>query len=70
MAPRHVYIGVDVGTGSVRAAAITEGGEVLAHYTVPITVHNPAPDHYEQDSAEIWAAVCTAVQVSTVCLCS
>ena len=35
------YIGVDVGTGSVRAALVSEVGVVLKKATLPIKIHNP-----------------------------
>jgi len=35
------YIGVDVGTGSVRAALVSEAGSVLKKATLPIKIHNP-----------------------------
>lgn len=58
-------IGVDIGTGSVRAALIQfdmEGvASILSIYSVPITTHNPAPDFYEQNSHEVWSSVVTAV---------
>ncbi|KAK4310463.1 hypothetical protein Pmani_017992 [Petrolisthes manimaculis] len=64
MAEAH-YVGVDVGTSSVRAGLVKRGGHMLAIHTVPITVGNPAANFYEQDSEEIWAAVCQAVKVVT-----
>ncbi|KAF2366298.1 FGGY carbohydrate kinase pentulose kinase [Trinorchestia longiramus] len=57
-----VYIGVDVGTGSVRAACVSADGCLLHHHSVSITVHNPSEHFYEQDSGEIWTAVCQSVQ--------
>ena len=51
-------IGVDVGTGSVRAALFTLQGRRESARVIPISVINPAEDFYEQDSNEIWTAVC------------
>ena len=56
-----VYIGVDVGTGSVRAALFSKEGDYLMGKSKVITVHNPFPDIYEQSSNEIWLAVCWCV---------
>ena len=56
-----VYIGVDVGTGSVRAAFFTETGKLLSSTSRPITVNNPFPDIYQQSSVEIWSAVCGCI---------
>ena len=59
------YIGVDVGTQSVRASLLTPCGAEVATNSVPLHVYNPATDHYEQSCAEIWSAVCAAVQEVT-----
>ncbi|KXJ73771.1 hypothetical protein RP20_CCG015038 [Aedes albopictus] len=64
MAPSNL-IGVDVGTGSVRAALVSSNGKVLKSYVIPTKTWNPAPDHYEQSSDNIWSAVCECVRVST-----
>ena len=58
---RLIYIGVDVGTGSVRAAFFTDKGEYLIGTSREITVNNPAPNFYQQSSDEIWAAVCCCI---------
>ena len=55
------FIGVDVGTGSVRAALFTEKGENLNVSSIPITVNNPLSDFYQQSSDEIWSAVCGCI---------
>ena len=54
--------GVDVGTGSVRAALVSYNGKILGSHVVPIKIHNPQQDFYEQSSDDIWSAVCNAVQ--------
>ncbi|XP_071528208.1 FGGY carbohydrate kinase domain-containing protein isoform X2 [Panulirus ornatus] len=59
------YVGVDVGTSSVRAALVLQSGDILRIHSVPITVSNPKPDFYEQDSEEIWQAVCESVKTVT-----
>ena len=58
---RSIYIGVDVGTGSVRAALFTEKAEYLNSVTKPIAVNNPLPDVYQQSSIEIWSKVCACI---------
>lgn len=58
------YIGIDVGSASVRAALVDEFGTVVAHAEQPIQIWEPQPDHYEQSSADIWAACCTVTKVS------
>ena len=56
-----IYIGVDVGTASVRAAFFTDKGKYLIGTSREITVNNPAPDLYQQSSDEIWTAVCCCI---------
>lgn len=57
------YVGVDVGTSSVRAALVLHCGDIQRIHSVPITVSNPKLNFYEQDSEEIWQAVCESVKV-------
>ncbi|XP_066181506.1 FGGY carbohydrate kinase domain-containing protein isoform X2 [Sylvia atricapilla] len=56
------YVGVDVGSASVRAALVDGAGTVVAHAEQPIQVWEPRPDHYEQSSADIWAACCSVTK--------
>ncbi|XP_078074617.1 FGGY carbohydrate kinase domain-containing protein isoform X1 [Mustelus asterias] len=53
------YMGIDVGTASVRAALIDHHGKVLVQAEQPIQIWKPQSDYYEQSSADIWAACCT-----------
>lgn len=58
------YIGVDVGTGSARAALVDGTGTVHKVHVKETKTWNPAPDHYEQSSDDIWSCVCECVRVS------
>lgn len=58
------FVGVDVGTGSVRAALVTQAGKVLKVHVRETKTWNPLPDHYEQSSDNIWNGVCECVQVN------
>ena len=58
------YVGVDVGTSSVRALLVNTSGSMLCSAAQAITIFEPKADFYEQSSDEIWQAVCTCVQVS------
>ncbi|MEV4259582.1 FGGY family carbohydrate kinase, partial [Spirillospora sp. NPDC049652] len=51
-----VWIGIDLGTQSVRALAVTAGGRVLGAGGHPLTDHRDGPRH-EQDPEEWWTAV-------------
>lgn len=57
------YIGVDVGTKSVRAAVVNRNGKVVAKATKDIRIWNPDEDFYVQSSENIWEAVIHAVKV-------
>ena len=61
---REHLLAVDVGTGSARAGVFDLRGRQLARCVVPISVHHSLPKHMEQDSEEIWAAVCSAVRAA------
>ena len=57
------YIGVDVGSGSARAALVSKSGHVIKQASKPIQIWEPQPDFYEQSSEDIWSACCTVVKV-------
>lgn len=58
---QHI-IGVDVGSGSVRAGVFNLRGELLAHATREITLFRSAGSVVEQSSREIWQAVCYCIK--------
>lgn len=58
------YVGVDVGTASVRAALVTRAGLVMSTAEETISIWEPQSDHYVQSSTEIWEKCCTVVKVS------
>lgn len=58
------FVGVDVGTGSVRAALFAGDGRLLASSTQEIAMWSPRPDFYQQDSEAVWQACCLCVRVS------
>lgn len=64
------YIGVDVGTGSVRSAVVSGQGHVVGVATRSIQIWSPQTDHYEQSSDDIWSAVLDTVQVNEDCTLS
>ncbi|KAG8745419.1 hypothetical protein FRC10_008129 [Ceratobasidium sp. 414] len=63
------YLGVDVGTGSARAALVSSSGTLLASSTQETTTWRSDTDAriFEQSTAEIWRAICTATRA---CLAS
>ncbi|XP_025837313.1 FGGY carbohydrate kinase domain-containing protein-like [Agrilus planipennis] len=48
------FIGVDVGTGSVRAALVAKNGKVAKAAVENLKTWNPQPDFYEQSSDDVW----------------
>ncbi|KAI3375209.1 hypothetical protein L3Q82_021712 [Scortum barcoo] len=56
------YVGVDVGTASVRAALVTRAGLLRSTAEEPISIWEPRSDHYVQSSTEIWEKCCTVVK--------
>ncbi|XP_069794608.1 FGGY carbohydrate kinase domain-containing protein isoform X2 [Narcine bancroftii] len=55
----HYYMGIDVGTSSVRGALVDQNGKVIVQAEQPIQIWEPQLDYYEQSSADIWTACCT-----------
>ncbi|XP_040483166.1 FGGY carbohydrate kinase domain-containing protein isoform X5 [Ursus maritimus] len=60
--PGSYYVGVDVGTGSVRAALVDQRGIILAFADQPINRWEPQFNHHEQSSEDIWAACCVVTK--------
>ncbi|XP_059082136.1 FGGY carbohydrate kinase domain-containing protein-like [Tigriopus californicus] len=53
----NLFLGVDVGTGSVRAGLVDQRGRILEIASRPLKINNPRPDHYEQSVNDIWSGV-------------
>ena len=65
------FIGVDVGTGSVRAGLFTSKGKGVKYSRKEITTwinSGFTEGSYEQSTSDIWQAVCYTVRVCTVAL--
>ncbi|HZP11576.1 MAG TPA: FGGY-family carbohydrate kinase [Nevskiaceae bacterium] len=62
MTREAAFVGVDVGTESVRAGVFTQDGEMRGLASRPIQVFRPAEDFVEQSSDEIWRMTCAAVK--------
>src|SRR6056297_1176303 len=56
------FIGVDIGTGSVRAAVFSATGERMSLSISPIEIYRPKEDFVEQSSEDIWKKTCEAVK--------
>jgi ribulose kinase len=60
----NYYVGVDVGTGSVRAGLVKADGTLVSSSIQDITTFRDPQDHriFEQSTANIWAAVGQAIK--------
>jgi FGGY-family pentulose kinase len=58
------YLGIDVGTGSVRAAVFDGSGARAGLGVAPIRIDRPEEDFVEQSSNDIWAACGKAVRAA------
>lgn len=56
------YMGIDVGSGSVRAGVFSAEGRCLAHASRPIAQYRPHADFVEQSSRDIWTQCVAAVR--------
>ncbi|KAJ2929529.1 hypothetical protein H1R20_g7557, partial [Candolleomyces eurysporus] len=59
-----LYIGIDIGTGSVRAALAQRDGTLLHTSSYEIRTWRSATDHriFEQSTDDIWGRICAAVK--------
>ncbi|KPU77698.1 uncharacterized protein Dana_GF24780, isoform C [Drosophila ananassae] len=56
------FVGVDVGTGSARAALVASDGRVVEQSVQEIKTWTPEPHYYEQSTQDIWGAICKVVK--------
>lgn len=58
------YIGIDVGTGSVRASLVKQDGTVVASSTQETATYRDSEDHrvFEQSTTNIWAGISTSIK--------
>lgn len=57
------YLGIDVGTASVRGSLVSSTGKIIETAVESIHIWNPLPELYEQSSDDIWRAVICVVKV-------
>ena len=63
------FIGVDVGTASVRAGLFTDYGKLVAHdkHDIKTWVEESVQEGcFEQSTDDIWKAVCTIIKASII----
>ncbi len=64
MSGERLYLGIDVGTTSARAALFDRSGARRGIGTTPFPVWKPAPDFVQQSSAAIWQSVCASTRAA------
>jgi len=57
-----IFLGIDVGTNSVRVGAFDQQGKLRGKGEHPIRIWRPKPDFVEQSSEDIWRATCKATR--------
>lgn len=62
MLPTRAFIGVDVGSASVRAGIYDAQGHRLGFAVRPLAQFRPRANFVEQSTADIWAGTCAAVR--------
>jgi xylulokinase len=58
-----VYLGIDIGTSSVKAVLLNDSGEIAAQGSAPLAVSRPHPGFSEQDPDTWWDATVRAVGI-------
>lgn len=58
------FIGVDVGSGSVRAALVDEIGHIIKTSVKNLQTWKPKPDFYEQSSNDVWDCCAHVIKVN------
>ncbi len=61
--PDDIWLGLDLGTQSVRAMAVAASGEVLGSGSHPLTSQRDGPRH-EQNPEEWWSAITAACRIA------
>jgi len=56
-----MYLGIDLGTSSVKAVIVDDGEVVVAQASAPLTISRPHPLFSEQDAGDWWSAAVHAI---------
>lgn len=56
-----MYLGLDLGTSSVKAIIMNDKGDVVTSYSVPLAISRPHPQWSEQDPQQWWQATEEAI---------
>jgi Sugar (pentulose and hexulose) kinases len=58
----RAFLGLDVGTQSVKGRAIDEEGNLLTEASTEYPLYIPQPGWTEQEPAEMWQATCETIR--------
>jgi len=58
----RAFLGLDVGTQSVKGRAIDENGNLLAEASTEYPLYIPQPGWTEQEPVEMWQATCETIR--------
>ena len=58
-----MYLGIDLGTSSVKVLLLNSQHEIVAQNSQPLTISRPQPLWSEQDPHEWWQSTCTAIKI-------
>ena len=56
-----MYLGIDLGTSSVKAVIVDESEAIIAQASAPLAVSRPQPLYSEQDAADWWRGACESI---------
>jgi xylulokinase len=56
-----MFIGIDLGTSSIKSILVGEDGRLIANASAPLQVSRPAPGFSEQDPESWWAATAASL---------
>ena len=59
----NFYLGVDIGTTSLKAVAFSSNGDVLSKHSISYEMRHPQPHWSEQDPKEIFQAVVNGINI-------
>ncbi len=65
---KEFVLSFDIGTSSVKAAAVSFDCELLSSALEPLTLYQPEPSWNEQDPLELWEACCRAARKVMKCM--
>jgi len=58
-----MFLGIDLGTSSVKLVLLNEEQEIIAQHSQPLSVSQPHPLWSEQNPEDWWAATCKGIKV-------